>query len=813
MNVPARSQLRHARRAALVAAALAALAAPAASAAAPADATLSPRLAELSQPAVRDLPPARQARRLSLAASGPGSLMRRGDRVLADVRFDSGAAASLPSLRRAGARVVHLSRRYQVVTVAATPAALPGIGELARVRGVIEDLAPISRATCPSGSVVSEGDTQLNAAKARAGFAVDGAGVTVGILSDSFDQDPGAATGAAGDVASGDLPGSGSPCGFSTPVGVLDGLNPEEAGADEGRAMAQIVHDLAPGAAIDFASAFNGEFSFADNIRALHNAGARVIVDDVGYVDEPFFQDGPVAVAVNEVAAAGDTYFSAAGNDNLIDSSGRDIASWEAPAFRSEGSCPAGVPSYAEDCMDFDPGPGSDPTFGITVEPGQELFLDLQWAQPWEGVTTDLDAYLLKEGVKVAESQYPSTDPSIQEPVELIGWENSSAGDATVELVINRCDEACGIARALAVPALEGSGGGDTESPRLKFALLQNGGGVSATEYPESSGGDAVGPTIFGHAGAAGAFAVGAVPFNDGSEPEEYSSRGPVTHTHGPVLGAGPAPELSQPEVNLKPDAVASDCVRTTFFASPVPGGWRFCGTSAAAPHAAAIAALVDQVSPTASAFQVRGALSVTAQPIAGFGPDAVGAGLLDAFTAVNQMATAPTVTVTRAPAALSRDNRPTFEFSANRPVAFSCSHDGLPPQPCASPYIVPAVLADGGHGFAVSGTDLGGRVGSSGVVTFRIDTTAPRTKIVKHPRKLIRSRHRRARAIFRFRSSEPGSTFVCKVDRELLKPCGRRLGLRLKAGRHAVRVRARDAAGNFDPTPAVFRFRIKRIP
>ena len=65
--------------------------------------------------------------------------------------------------------------------------------------------------------------------------------------------------------------------------------------------MAQIVHDLAPGAKISFATAFVGEVAFAENIRGLAAAGASVIVDDVGYFEEPFFQDGPVAAAINEV--------------------------------------------------------------------------------------------------------------------------------------------------------------------------------------------------------------------------------------------------------------------------------------------------------------------------------------------------------------------------------------------------------------------------------------------------------------------------------------------------------------------------------
>ena len=104
--------------------------------------------------------------------------------------------------------------------------------------------------------------------------------------------------------------------------------------------MAQIVHDLAPGAAIDFATAEGGEVVFAEHIKDLASAGADVIVDDVAYFGEPFFQDGPVAVALDEVAAEGVTYLSAAGNDNLEDAQGHDIASWETPEFRDSAGCP-----------------------------------------------------------------------------------------------------------------------------------------------------------------------------------------------------------------------------------------------------------------------------------------------------------------------------------------------------------------------------------------------------------------------------------------------------------------------------------------
>ena len=782
------------------------------------DGHLSPRLAALASPSLRSQSPAEQAERLSLAAAGPGSLMRSGGRVLVDVRFESGAAAGVAALRHAGARIVHVSRRYQTVTVAVSPAALPAIGAVARVRGVIEDLAPVVRATCPAGSVVSEGDVQLDAANARAAFGIDGSGVKVGILSDSFDQDPEAVTHAGADVASADLPGAGNLCGQTTPVGILENFVPEEAGeipGDEGRGMAQIVHDLAPGAAIDFATAFNGELDFADNIRALRDAGAKVIVDDVGYFDEPFFQDGPVAVAVNEVAAAGVDYFSAAGNDNLFDAATgkKGIASWEAPSYRDTG-CPAGVPVYATHCMNFKPSGGPDSGFGITVEAGDALTVDLQWAQPWNGVTTDFDAYLLSGGTVVASSEYPSTDPSIQEPFELLSWENPDPNnEKTVELVIARCNGACGVARALANPTeLAGTGGGDEKAPRLKLALLQNGGGVSATEYPESAGGDVVGPTVYGHSGAAGAIGVGAVPYGDSAQAERYSSRGPVSHYFGPVLGATPAKAIV-PTVLAKPDLAATDCGVTTFFARQDKlGAWRFCGTSAAAPHAAAVAALVRQANPGVTTAQVRAELSATARPVGALGTNDVGAGLVDAYAAVRALALPPTIAITKAPVALSRNRRPTIEFSANRPVAFSCAVDGGAPQPCASPFASPAALADGRHGFAVSGVDLAGRSGSSGVVSFTIDTKAPRTSIAKHPRKLIRTHRRRVREVFRFRASEPGVKFVCKVDRGLLRFCGSRIVHRFDAGKHTVLVKAQDEAGNVDRSPAVFRFRVERV-
>ncbi|HEX5989611.1 MAG TPA: S8 family serine peptidase, partial [Solirubrobacterales bacterium] len=576
-------------------------------------------------------PQAAQADRLGLPVKGPGSLVREGGRVLVTARFARGMATRLDDLRAAGARVVSTSRGLQTVTLGVAPQRLAAIAAVPGVRAVWQVREPILRAPegpCEGGSVISEGVEQLRVDDAREAFELRGKGITIGVLSDSYDTASGTATDAAEDIRSNDLPGLAGTCSDQQlPVDVIDEGPPGE--SDEGRAMLQIVHDLAPKASLAFATAFESEEGFAENIERLARpvseggAGAEVIVDDVAWFEEPFFQDGPVAVAINRVTEDGVSYLSATGNDNLFDSGDNEISSWEAPAFRDSGTCPSAVAALAgfngTHCMDFDPGAGSDTTFGITVEAGEVLTVDLQWAEPWNGVSTDIDAFLVSGGQVVAASFEENSGPSgTQRPVEIVQWENTSATAKTVQFAVNRFSGA--------------------SSPRLKFILLQNGGGVSAIEYPESSGGDVVGPAIYGHAGAASAISVAAVPFDDSAEIEPYSSRGPVTHYFGPVEGVLPALPLGSPEEIPKPDIAATDCGATTFFAFLAAGTWRFCGTSAAAPHAAAVAGLVRQAKPTLSEQQVRDALADTAVPVGAFPPEAAGAGLIDAFAAIDAL-------------------------------------------------------------------------------------------------------------------------------------------------------------------------------
>jgi subtilisin family serine protease len=539
-----------------------------------------------------------------------------------------------------------------------------------------------------------------------------------------------------------------------------------------------------------------------------------VIVDDVAYFEEPFFQDGPVAAAIDKVVGEGDSYFTAAGNDNLI-AGENDFSSWEAPEFR-DSECPPELQAPAtpaEHCLDFNPDPDSEPaaednTFGIKVEKKEVLIVDVQWAEPWEGVNADIDAYLLDEaGKPIAESTENNVGAKgTQMPVEVLAWENPGA-ETEVQLVIDRCFS------KTQIEAEEEKGcnpDADPEAkPRVKLILLENGSGVSTTEYPESSEGDVVGPSIYGHAGAAAASSVAAVQAGFLSEPEEYSSRGPVTHYFGPVEGSEPAPPLE--ETIPKPDIAAVDCTRTSFF-FPSKSGFIFCGTSAAAPHAAAIAALMRQANPGLSPENVVASMASTAKPVGVFGPDAVGAGLLDAYAALGGTALPPEVTITGPPAPLSRNPSPTITFAANRKASFMCSIDGGALFSCTSPFTPHDPLSDGLHGFAVRGEDLAGRVGIAGPAIFQIDTTAPRTFIRSRPRRTLRTRHRRAKARFAFAANEQNVTFACRVDGGLLRFCPERLVRRFKAGRHRLRVIAVDAAGNADRTPAMARFRVKRV-
>lgn len=822
--------------------------APAAAAAAAEGGPLSAGLGQLPGAAAAGVSPEALSEAAGLPAEGPGSLVREGGRVIVEARFDEGAPARLQALKEAGAKVLTASRGYQTVSLSVAPEDLTALAEVPDV----SSLAPARKPTlyesvgtavageelCEGGSVISQGVAQLNVPGARAAFGVRGKGETIGVISDSFNSatksiSPAGpiATHAHEDELTDDLPGPSDSCsGQQVPVRVIaEAPTPgagEEGLTDEGRAMLQVIHDIAPEAQLAFATAYSTELEFARNIERLAEpvsaggAGATVIVDDVGYLSEPFYQDGPVAVAIRNVTAAGVTYLTAAGNENIKDTSGHDIGSWEAPAFRPM-ACPTFVNTFLGEtstgCMDFDPAAGTDPEFRIAVAAGGTVAIDMQWAEPWFGIGADLDAYLFNgAGQVVSDWEHGAGDlDSIAEqvPFEYLTYTNTTGAPKVVFLVIDRCSGACN-------PAASG-----TATPRLKFEFVGHGGGVTGIDYPTSSGGDVVGPTIYGHPASAAAISVGAIRYTESSsapkEPETYSSRGPVTHYFGPVSGASPAAPLATPESISKPNLTATDCASTTFFASFSSGSWHFCGTSEAAPHAAGVAALMKELNPPASPSAITAAMQSSATKYTVVNsPSAVGAGLLNAAGALSALGPAPapvappppTVTITKGPKPLGKENRPTFEFTSSRPVSFTCQIDGGMPQPCASPHVVPAKLGDGAHGFVVIGTDAQGRQGSSGVYGFTIDTKAPKTTFAGHPKKVVRTKKKSIVVRFRLKASESPVTFYCQVDKEPLRICGKSFGRRFTKGRHAVRVRAKDEAGNLAEKQAVFHFRVKQI-
>ncbi len=216
---------------------------------------------------------------------------------------------------------------YVVIDDVAAIAKSPGVGS------VILQLRPIHSV----GAVTEFGVNQhrvnrvstiYNAAALK---NLDGTGLSIGVMSDSYNSQPsmeGGYTTAQQDVLTGDLPGTGNMVN-AQPVVVLQDFSSPPNATNEGRAMCQIVHDMAPKARIGFATADVGELGFANNIRALgglinftypgQDFNGDVVCDDVSYIDEPMFQDGIVAQGVIDVVNAGKVYCSSAANNAGVD--------------------------------------------------------------------------------------------------------------------------------------------------------------------------------------------------------------------------------------------------------------------------------------------------------------------------------------------------------------------------------------------------------------------------------------------------------------------------------------------------------------
>lgn len=437
-----------------------------------------------------------------------------------------------------------------------------------------------------AGLVTSQGDRAQYSDRARQLFRVDGSGVKVGILSDSFACLTGPIfpgqmfTDTAQDIANGDLPAD---------VKILSDAQDCSGAHDEGRAIAQIIHDVAPGASILYHSAFNGEADFAQGIIDLANAGADIIVDDVGYYDEPMFQDGIVAQAVDTVKRRGVAYFSSAGNDAR--------ASYESVFRKSSSTGLSGVRH------NFGTRKNPDPMQTITLTAGAIEALFLNWDEPFKsaggkGSRSDVDLiYYDMDGNPI-----PECDENLQPAVcQFAGVNSNIGGDAYEEGDILNTSDA-DVQVQVSIELYQGPTPG-----YLKYVYFDFGDGtLLVDEYDTQSG------ASYGHPIAEGAEAVGAAAWYNTAawksalHPgqcypaclEYFSSAGGV-----PTFFNKNGNRLLFPQVRLKPEVVGPDGGNSTFFYSlftyEVPGSTEpdqfpnFFGTSASAPHVAGIAALM----------------------------------------------------------------------------------------------------------------------------------------------------------------------------------------------------------------------------
>lgn len=153
-------------------------------------------------------------------------------------------------------------------------------------------------------------------------YGLNGTGITIGVLSDSFAtaktfNSSGILDTYTTNVADGYLPSG---------INVIKDYTGTDA-TDEGRAMSQLIHAIAPGAKLVFHTSTGGTGSAGQGILALAAAGADIIVDDVRYGYPPLQSpdlpldlsdleppDGPINQAITTVFNQGISYFTSAGN-------------------------------------------------------------------------------------------------------------------------------------------------------------------------------------------------------------------------------------------------------------------------------------------------------------------------------------------------------------------------------------------------------------------------------------------------------------------------------------------------------------------
>jgi hypothetical protein len=465
----------------------------------------------------------------------------------------------------------------------------------ARVRAALQPV--LSGALAPNappliGSVTSQGDTTHRAYIARGTFNIDGTGIKIGVISDGVQS-------LADSQATGDL----------GPVTVLPG----QAGfGDEGTAMLEVIHDLAPGAQLYFATAFNSLPDFAQNIRDLRAAGCDIILDDVSYFVESPFQDGQTSAvispnnsglatqAVNDVVASGALYFSSAANSgNLNDGTS---GTWEGDF--ADGGTLGQVPGGK--VHDFDPTAAVAQYDTIT---GSGFLTNLHWSDPLGASNNDYDLFIISpDGTFVIDSS-TNIQNGTQDPYEAIFFAQTD----------------------------------------YRVVILQKTGAANRFLHLSTNRGELALSTdgeTHGHNAASGAYGVAAVcavcvypeVFDSSNQVETFSSDGPRR-----IFFNGNGSPITPGNVSSTGGSVLQQPLITAADGTSVSGAGGFptlfYGTSASAPHAAAIAALIKSANPALTPAQMKTTLTSTAIDIEAPGTDRdSGAGIVMPFAALQSL-------------------------------------------------------------------------------------------------------------------------------------------------------------------------------